>query len=139
MESLPTLNYIRQNYQTIIEVNPNATFQKKKKPETKMIRRNGKTELFETEAYKTPINLQTEAQTRVLPIQVPIQNIPIQTRVQTPRTNIAPNVTTRNYTYEDLIAKGMLKPALQEILMARGLPKSGNKDVLIQRILNSQI
>jgi len=136
MNNLGILNYIRQNYSTIIEINPNATFQKKSE---KMIRRGGKTELFETETNKVPVNLQTDAQTRLLPVEIPAStgNAGSRSGVQTPRTN---NNSSNNrvYTYEELTAKGMLKPALQEILFNRGLPKSGNKDVLIQRILDSQ-
>jgi hypothetical protein len=136
MNNLAILNYIRQNYSTIIEINPNATFQKKSE---KMIRHGGKTELFETEANKVPINLQTDAQTKLLPVEgpTPTTNSGIQSRTQTPRVG-SNSSSSRVYTYEELTAKGVLKPALQEILFARGLPKSGNKDVLIQRILDNQ-
>jgi hypothetical protein len=138
MESLSLLNDIRQNYTRIIEINPNSTFQKNKKIENKMIRRGGKTELFENSNFNVPINLQTDAQIKLQPIAVvPIVNIPVISKIQSPKI---PTSTTpmRSYTYEELTAKGMLKPNLQEILKAKGLKVSGNKDVLIERILQSQ-
>lgn len=144
MDTFTIINDIRQNYDQLTQVNPNATFQKNKKSETKMIRRNGKTDLFETPAFSTPLNLQTDAQTTLQPIQISQINTTlknniqksIQTPIQTPRIT---GSNIRNYTYEELTAKGMLKPKLQEILKDRGLKISGNKDQLIERILQSQV
>jgi len=140
MESFSILNNIRQNYSSIIKINPNATFQKNKKAEVKMIRRDGKTELFETPTFSAPINLQTNASTILQPsaiVQTSNFVIPIQERIQTPSIPVA-STNFKRYTIAELTAKGVLKPKLQEILKSRGLKVSGNKDQLIERILENQ-
>lgn len=138
MNTLEILNDIRQL--TIIEINPKATFQKNNNKDNKMIRIEGKTELFVNPSVtQPPINLYTNAETKIQPL---IVNRPIQTSIapiiQTPRTLSENTQIIKKYTSEELHEKKYTKPELQKILKERNLKVSGNKPELIIRILSNQ-
>ena len=137
MNKLEIINEIRQL--DLIEIYPNATFQtKNKNKDNKMIRIEGKTELFVNPTVsQPPLSLYTNAETKIKPvITAPI--ITVTSNVQTPRPALINNQIFKKYTEEELTQKGITKIKLQDILRERKLKISGNKDELILRILSNQ-
>ena len=86
----------------------------------------------QSESAPTPIT-PVSVSTPITPAQiVPASSIIIQTNTQ--------RVSNKTYVYtlEELTKKGVTKPVLQDILVRLGGKKTGNKDELINRILEIQ-